>query len=119
MRVQLLNSFLFLDGYMQRWEGTPFHKGVFRFEESVLLSSSFPSFPDPVRSQGNAFLDLKGEAEISMRWQGESDDWIKALKEGQMKLQGVSFSHRKVPLPLSQIEGSIFALSRTISISDA
>jgi uncharacterized protein YhdP len=68
----------------------------------------FPRFSDWVRSQGDALLNSRGEAELSLRWQGETDDWMKALKEGRVNLKGVSFSHREFPLPLSQIEGSIF-----------
>ncbi len=107
MRVQLLSSFLLLDGDLGDGKVGLSTRGSFDLKNLPSLLQ-FPLFSDPVRSQGNAFLDLKGEAEVSMRWQGESDDWIKALKEGRVKLQGVSFSHRKVPLPLSQIEGSIF-----------
>ncbi len=69
--------------------------------------SQLSLFPDSVRSQVNDLRDLKGEAEVSMRWQGGTEDWIKALREGQVRLKGVSFSHQKIPLPFSQIEGSI------------
>lgn len=106
MRVQLLDSFLFLDGQMTDGSVRLATRG---FLDLKNLPSLFqlPFFPDPIRSQVNDFQDLKGEAEVSMRWQGESDDWMKALREGQVRLRGASLSHPMIPLPLSQIEGSI------------
>jgi uncharacterized protein YhdP len=107
MRVQLLSSFLLLDGSMRDGKVSLSTRGFFDLKNLPSLLQ-FPLISDPVRSQGDAFLDLKGEAEVSMSLQGESDDLMKALKEGRVKLHGVSFSHRKVPLPLSQIEGTMF-----------
>jgi hypothetical protein len=64
-------------------------------------------FPDPVRSQMSDFRETRGEAEVFVRWLGGSGDWLNAMKEGQVRLKGVSFRHRKIPHPLSQIEGFI------------
>jgi hypothetical protein len=106
MRVQLLNSSLFLDGDLIDGKVRLSMRGSFDLKNLPTLIQT-PFFPDSIRSQVNDIHDLKGEAEVSMRWQGETEDWIKALREGQMRLKGVSFSHRKIPLLLSQIEGSI------------
>jgi len=35
------------------------------------------------------------------------ESWTNAIKEGKILLKGVSFQHRKVPVPLSKIEGSL------------
>ena len=106
MRVQFLNSSLFLDGDLKQGKVRLSTSGSLDLRNLSSLSQlSF--FPDSIRSQVNAFRETKGEAEISMRWQGETDDWIKAFKEGQVRMKGVSFSYRRIPLPFSQIEGSI------------
>ncbi|OGP87517.1 MAG: hypothetical protein A2156_10925 [Deltaproteobacteria bacterium RBG_16_48_10] len=106
MRVQLLNSFLFLDGYLREGKVRLSTRGSFDLKDLPSLFQ-LPFFPDSVRSKVNDFRDMKGEAEVSMRWQGETEDGMNALKQGQIKLKGVSFSYQMVPLPLSQIEGSI------------
>ena len=106
MRVQFLNSSFFLDGDLKQGKVRLSTSGSLDLRNLSFLSQlSF--FPDSIRSQVNAFRETKGEAEISMRWQGETDDWIKAFKEGQVRMKGVSFSYRRIPLPFSQIEGSI------------
>jgi uncharacterized protein YhdP len=106
MRVQFLDSFLLLDGGLGDGKVRLFTRGSFDLKNLSTLSR-LSRFPEAVRSQVNNLRDLKGEAEVSMRWQGGTEDWIKALREGQMRLRGVSFSHQKIPLPFSQIEGSI------------
>jgi hypothetical protein len=106
MRIQLLNSFLFLDGDVRNGKMHLSTMGSLDLRNLPLLFQ-LPFFSDSGRSQMNDLQDLKGEANVSMKWQGGTADWMKALKEGQVRLKGVSFSHRKVPLPLSQIEGSI------------
>ena len=106
MRVQFLNSFLLLDGGLGDGKVRLSTRGSIDLKNLLtLLQLSF--FPEAVRSQVSDLRDLKGEAEVSMRWQGGTEDWMKALREGQMRLKGVFFSHRKIPLPFSQIEGSI------------
>jgi uncharacterized protein YhdP len=106
MRVQFLNSSLFLDGDLNQGKVRLSTNGSLDLRNLSSLSQlSF--FPDSIRSQVNAVRETRGEAEISMRWQGGTDDWIKAFKEGQVRMKGVSFSHRRIPLPFSQIEGSI------------
>jgi len=65
MRVQLLSSFLLLDGYLRDGKVGLSTKGSLDLKNLPSLLQ-FPLFSDPVRSQGNAFLDLKGEAEVSM-----------------------------------------------------
>jgi uncharacterized protein YhdP len=106
VRVHFLNSFLLLDGDLGDGKVSLSTRGSFDLKNlPTLLQLSL--FPEAVRSQVGDFHDLKGEAEVSMRWQGGTEDWIKALREGQMRLKGVYFSHREIPLPLSQVEGSI------------
>jgi hypothetical protein len=46
-----------------------------------------------------------------MVWEGKTEDGFDCLKEGQWRLRGVSFVHTKIPLPVSQLEGSILLTS--------
>lgn len=106
-KIQFLNSSILLDGSVKEGNVRLSAGGSIDLRTlPALLRSSF--FPDQVRAQMEEVQELKGEAEIRLRWAGRAGDWIASLREGQIKLGGVSFLHRNMPLPLSQVEGSFF-----------
>ena len=106
MTILCLNSFLRVDGELRDGGMRLSARGSLDLRNLPSLLQ-LPFFPEPLRSQVDDLQDPKGEAEVVLRWQGMAKDWVHSLREGQVKLRGVSFSHRKVPLPFSQIEGSI------------
>ncbi len=67
-----------------------------------------PLFPDQIRSQVEGIQELSGGAEVRLKWQGRMEDWIGALKEGEIRLKAVDLQHRDIPVPLSHFEGSHF-----------
>jgi uncharacterized protein YhdP len=64
-----------------------------------------PLFPEQIRSQAEGFQELNGGAEVRLKWLGKTESWISALKEGDIRLKGVSLQHRDIPVPLSHFEG--------------
>jgi hypothetical protein len=66
-----------------------------------------PLFPDQVRSLTGEIQELVGGAEVRLRWLGGMEEWTKALREGEVRLKGISFRHQKIPVPFSNIEGSL------------
>jgi hypothetical protein len=51
--------------------------------------------------------EITGEAEGRLKWLGKTEEGIRSLKEGEIRLKGVSFLHQKIPFPLSQIDASL------------
>ncbi len=78
-----------------------------RYLHSLLRS---PLISGGVRSQIDEVQELAGRAEVRLKWLGKMEDWISALREGEIRLRGVSLHHRKIPVPISHMEGS-FLLS--------
>jgi hypothetical protein len=60
-----------------------------------------------MRTQVDEVHDLAGGAEIRLTWSGRMEQGINVIKDGEILLRGVSLRHRKIPVPLSQIEGRI------------
>jgi uncharacterized protein YhdP len=50
--------------------------------------------------------EIGGRAEIRLKWLGRTEDWVNSIREGKIQLKGASIQHRKIPVPLSQMEGS-------------
>ena len=106
MRIQFLNSFLSLDGSIKEGNLLLSTRGSLDLKQiPSLLQLSL--FPDQIRSQAEGIQELTGEAEVRLRWSGGVEDWIGSLIEGEARLKGVSLQHRRVPLPFSQVEGSL------------
>ena len=73
-----------------------------------------PLSPDKVRAQMDGIQEITGEAEGRLKWFGRAEEGISSLKEGEIRLKEVSLLHQKIPLPLSQIEGSLLLSSEQI-----
>jgi uncharacterized protein involved in outer membrane biogenesis len=70
-----------------------------------LLKSAL--FPDQVRLLMEELQDPAGGADLRLRWLGRIEEWTKALREGEVQLKGISFRYQKIPVPFSNIEGSL------------
>ena len=105
MKVQSGNSSLTLDGSMKEgnmnlstW-GTIDLKYLYSLLQSPLLS-------DQVRSQLDEIHELTGRVDLRVKWLGKMEEWTNALREGEIRVKGISFQHSKVPVPISLLEGS-------------
>jgi uncharacterized protein YhdP len=104
-KIQSGRRSLTLNGFMREgnvnlstW-GSVDLKQLFSFIKS-------PLFREQVRSQVEGLQELNGVAQVRLRWLGKIGNWISALKEGEIRLKGMSLRHREIPVPLSQIQGS-------------
>jgi uncharacterized protein YhdP len=73
-----------------------------------------PLSPDKLRAQMDGIQEITGEAEGRLKWFGRTDEGIPSPKEGEIRLNGVSLLHQKIPVPLSHIEGSLLLTSEQI-----
>jgi hypothetical protein len=106
LKIQSLNSSLVLDGTARQRELNLSTSGSIDLKNiSALLQ--LPLFPDSMRTQTDEIQDLAGGLELRLNWTGKIDEGINAIREGEVLLKGVSLKHRKVPVPLSQIEGKV------------
>jgi hypothetical protein len=104
-RLQSGNSSLALDGHIKGGEANLSARGSIDLRQLFLLVKS-PLFPDMIRSQVEGIEELNGSADIRLKWLGKTEKWTSALNEGEIRLKGISFQYREIPVPLSQIEGS-------------
>jgi uncharacterized protein involved in outer membrane biogenesis len=104
-RLQSGNSSLTLDGLMKEGEVKLSTRGSIDLRQLFLLVKS-PLFPDTIQSQVEGIQELNGTAEVRLKWLGKMEKWTSALNEGEIRLKGIGFQHREIPVPLSQIEGS-------------
>jgi uncharacterized protein YhdP len=105
IKIQFANSLLALDGFIKEGNLSLSTTGSvdLKYLHSLLRSSLVP---DPIRSEMDGIQELRGRAEVRLKWLGRTEDWVNAIKEGKIQLKGISFRHRKIPVPLSQMEGS-------------
>ena len=106
-RLQSGNSSLMLDGLIKEGEMNLSARGSVDLKQLFLLVKSSLS-PDIIRSQVEGIQELSGSAEVRLKWLGKTEKWPSALNEGEIRLKGIGFQHREIPVPLSQIEGSFW-----------
>ena len=106
MKVQSENSSLTLDGFIKEDFLNLASWGSIDLKQLHALLQS-PLAPDRVRLQVNEIHEMAGKTEVRLKWLGKIDEGITLMKEGEIKFKGVSFQHRKIPFPLSQVEGSL------------
>jgi uncharacterized protein YhdP len=104
-RVQSGGSSLTLDGWIREGEMSLSTRGSVDLKQLFSLIKS-PLFPGQIRSQVEGIQELSGSAEVRLKWQGRDEDWISALKEGEIRWRAVDLQHRDIPVPLSHFEGS-------------
>jgi len=106
MKVQFANSSLTLDGSIKEGNLNLSTTGLIDLSPlHSLLRSALA--PDRIRSEAEGIQEMSGRTEVRLKWFGRMEAWTNAIKEGKILLRGVSFQHRKIPVPLSQIEGSV------------
>lgn len=73
-----------------------------------------PLFSDQMRAPFDGVQELSGEVEVRLKWLGKSGEWITSLREGRLRLKKIFLQHQKIPVPLSDIEGSFRFLPEEI-----
>ena len=106
-RIQSGSSSLTLDGLIREGNVNLSTWGSIDLNQLFSLIKS-PLFPDRIRSQAEGIQELNGGAEVHLKWQGRTEDWIDALKEGEIRLKAIDLQHREIPVPFSHFEGFIF-----------
>jgi uncharacterized protein YhdP len=79
---------------------------------SFLQSSPFS---DQVRGYTDGIQELSGEAEVQLKWLGKRSEGLTTL-EGGLRLKKIFLQHRNIPVPLSDIEGSLRFLPEEIRV---
>ncbi|MGA2463906.1 MAG: AsmA-like C-terminal domain-containing protein [Thermodesulfobacteriota bacterium] len=105
VKIQSGNSSFVLDGVIKEGNWSLSTTGSIDLKHLYSFLQS-PLAPDPIRSEVDEIQELAGGTEVRLKWFGRIEEGINAIKEGKIQLKGVSFQHRKIPVPLSQIEGS-------------
>ncbi len=102
LRVVSGNSALTVEGSLtddgvnlSTW-GTLDLKSVHDLLQSPLLSGQ-------IRTDG--IQDVAGMAEVRARWVGKDRDWMASLQEGEFRVKGGSLQDRRLPVPLTNVEG--------------
>jgi uncharacterized protein involved in outer membrane biogenesis len=101
------NSSLTLDGLIREGNVSLSTWGSIDLKQLFSLIKS-PLFPDQFRSQVEGIQVLNGGAEVRLKWAGRMENWIGALKEGEIRLKAIELQHREIPVPLSHFDGFIF-----------
>ncbi|MBM4322649.1 MAG: DUF748 domain-containing protein, partial [Deltaproteobacteria bacterium] len=105
-KIQSLNSSLILDGTIRQGELNLSTTGSIDLKNiSALLQLSL--FPDSMRTQMDDIQDPTGGLDFRLNWTGKMDQGINAIREGEISMKSISLRHRKIPVPLSQIEGKV------------
>ena len=112
-KIQSGSSSLTLDGFVREGNVSLSTWGLIDLKQLLLLIKS-PLFSDQIRSQVEGIQELTGGAEVRLKWIGKTEEWIAALKEGEIHLKKTLLQHREIPSPLSLIEGSFFVTPEQI-----
>ena len=106
-KVLFSPSSLTLDGFIKEGNINLSTWGSIDLKQLKLLLQS-TIFPDQIRLPIDGMQELTGGAEVRLKWLGKMEKLGNVLEEGEIHLKGVSFQHPKIPVPLSQVEGSFF-----------
>ena len=116
-KFQSGNSSLALDGFIKEGNLSLSTMGSIDLKHLHSFLRS-PLAPDRIRSEVEGIQELTGRAEVRLKWSGRMEEWINTIKEGKIQLKGISFQHRKIPVPLSKIEGSFLFSPEQIRFDD-
>jgi uncharacterized protein YhdP len=116
-KIQSGNSSLTLDGLVREGNVNLSARGSLDLKQLLSLLKS-PLFPDQIRSEWEGIQEVTGGAEVHLKWLGKAENWGSALKEGEVRLKGMNFQHREIPVPLTHIEGSLSITPEQIRFVD-
>ncbi len=116
-KIQSGNSSLTLDGWIRGGDVSLSTWGSIDLKHLFSLIKS-PLFADPIRSQVEGIQELNGAAEVRLKWQGRMENWIGALKEGEIRLKAINLQHREIPVPLSHFDGFISVIPGQIRFDE-
>jgi hypothetical protein len=116
-KIESGNSSLTLDGFIREGNLNLSVRGSLDLKPLFSLLKS-PLFPDQIRSEWEGTQEITGGAEVYLKWLGKAENWGSALKEGEIRLKGMNFRHREIPVPLTYIEGSLFITPERIQFVD-
>ncbi len=105
MRVQSGNSSLTLDGSMKEGNLDLSTSGSINLKTLYSLLQS-PLISDRIGSPMDEIQELTGGADVRVKWLGKTGEWFSALREGEIRLKNATFHHRRIPVPISHIEGT-------------
>ncbi len=107
-------SSLTMDGF---WRGGDIHLSTWGSIDLKPLYSLLQSSPfaDQVRGPTDGVRELSGEAEVRLKWLGKGSEGLTNL-EGGIRLRNIFLQHRDIPVPLSEIEGSLRFLPEEIRV---
>jgi uncharacterized protein YhdP len=116
-KIQSGNSSLTLDGLIRVGNLNLSARGSLDLKQLFSLLKSSP-FADQIGSEWEGIQEIAGGAEVHLKWLGKAENWGSALKEGEIRLKGMSLQHREIPVPLTHIEGSLFITPEQIQFVD-
>jgi hypothetical protein len=113
MKARFDGSSLILDGTIKEGNINLSTRGSIDLNHLYSLLRS-PLSPERIRSQMEGIQEITGGADVHLKWLGRTEELISAMQEGEIRLKGVSLQHRRIPVPLSRIEGSLLLSSEQI-----
>lgn len=106
LKIYSNHSSLTVDGGIRESVVNLTTRGSIDWKDLLPLLQSSLSF-DQIRSQLKEIQDISGRTDGHLRWVGKKEEGMALLKEGEIRMKGFSLRHRKVPVPLSNVEGSL------------
>jgi uncharacterized protein YhdP len=100
-------SSLTLDGEIKEGHINLSTRGLIDWKDLFPVLQS-PLSSDQIRSQLKEIQGISGVMEGRLKWFGRGEEVMTLLKEGEIQLKGFSLQHRKLPVPFSTMEGSLF-----------
>jgi hypothetical protein len=116
-KIQFGSSSLTLDGLIQEGTVRLSTRGFIDLNQLFSLTTS-PLFPDILRSQLEKIQEITGGAEVRLKWLGNMEKGMGALREGEIRLKGIHLKHREIPVPLTLMEGHFFLTPEQIRFED-
>jgi uncharacterized protein YhdP len=116
LKIYSNQSSLTLDGGIRESVVNLTTRGSIDWKDLLPLLQSSLSF-DQIRSQLKEIQEISGRIDGHLRWVGKKEEGMALLKEGEIRMKGFSLRHRKVPVPLSNVEGSLFFSPEQIRIA--
>lgn len=79
---------------------------------------NLPIFPKKIQFKIKDIRELSGLTDFNLKIFGKIDSFPEFFREGKIILKGISLAHEKIPLPISNTEGSIILSHEKIQLED-